>query len=87
MADQQEIPDELVITLRKPIEFGGETYTELTLREPTAGEYEQVDNVKGPTATDIIMVSLVSGVPKQVIAKVGMRDLNKAAKYLGSFIV
>jgi len=86
MADPQDIPEELIITLRKPVEFGGQVYSELKLREPTAGEYEQVDNVKGATATDILMVSLVSGIPRQVVAKIGMRDVGEAARYLGRFI-
>lgn len=80
----EEIPELLVITLRKPITLG-ETYAELRLREPTAAEWTQWDKLSGVEA-DIKSVSLVSGVPEPVIRQIGTRDLLTASRYLARFL-
>jgi hypothetical protein len=87
MADQvdDDIPDELTITLRKPVELAGITYAELKLREPTAAEWQQWDKLAG-VAADIKAVSIVSGVPEPVVAKIGARDLTRAARYILRFL-
>lgn len=84
-AAAQELPEELTITLRKPIDFGGASYTEIKLREPTAGEWEKWDKLTGVEA-DIMAISVVSGTPKQVVAKVGARDLLAASRFIATFL-
>lgn len=84
MATEQDIPEELIITLRKPVVLG-ETYTELKLREPTAAEWAQFDKLTGVEA-DIKSVSVVSGVPDRAIGKIGSRDLLLASRYLARFL-
>ncbi|WP_157218670.1 phage tail assembly protein [Flavisphingomonas formosensis] len=85
MSKIDEIPDELVITLRKPVEHGGETYTELKLKEPTAGQLLEIDKHDG-RAADVFSVSLIAGIPKGAIEKIGARDLIKGARYIASFL-
>lgn len=80
-----EPPAELVITLRKPVSFAGQTYGELRLREPTAGETESWDGMVG-NAADNMAVSIVSGVPLPAIRMIGARDRGEAARYLARFL-
>ncbi|RJF83458.1 phage tail assembly protein [Azospirillum cavernae] len=84
------LPDELVIELRKPIEVGSEVYMEIRLREPTAGEVEKAQKAligpnASPTMSDIVMVSLVSGLPKPVVERIPYSDFEKAVRYLMGF--
>lgn len=83
--DPTKLADELIITLRKPIEFAGESYRELRLREPTAGEWSQWDDKKGVEA-DIMAVSIVAGMPEAAVRKVGSRDLLQASRFLAGFL-
>ena len=84
MADETQIPDEMVVILRKPVTLG-ETYTELKLREPTAAEWAMFDKVTGIDA-DIKSVSIVSGVPERAIGMIAARDLIIASRYLARFL-
>lgn len=84
------LPDELVIELRKPIEVGSEVYTEIRLREQTAGEVEKAQRALiGPNASntmsDIVLVSLVSGLPKPVVERIPFTEFEKAVRYLMGF--
>ena len=81
---ETEIPEELVVTLREPIMLGDMPYTELKLREPTAAQVAMWDKLSG-TEADILAVSIVSGVPKPVVEKLKIRDLNKASGYIARF--
>ena len=80
-----EPPVELVITLRKPLDLGSITYTQLVLREPTAAEWQQWNKLEGVEG-DIAAVSIVSGVPRPAIEKIGTRDLMAAARYIARFL-
>lgn len=79
------IPDEIVITLRKPIEHNGETISELTLREPTAGEMEEWDKLSG-IAADRKAIAIMAGLPEGFVRKLPARDFNKAARFIASFL-
>ncbi|HEV2365397.1 MAG TPA: phage tail assembly protein [Caulobacteraceae bacterium] len=76
-----ELPDELVIDLHKAIDFAGETLTQITVREPTFGQLEEMRK-KG---SSIFAISLISGVPEQAIAKMMARDVKKAGDFLALF--
>ncbi len=80
-----DIPDELVISLRKPVTLG-ETFTELTLREPTGAQMVEIDKLEG-WAADIKAIALVSGLPEPAVKMIGARDIRTASKYLGSFLL
>lgn len=85
MADQADIPDELVITLRKPVTLGSETYTELKLREPTAAEMLQWDKLAG-TEADIKAIAIVGGIPEPAARMIGARDMLQGARYIARFL-
>jgi len=80
-----ELPEALIVVLRAPVEYAGQTYTELSLREPTADEWSKFSSKDGVEA-DIAGVSIVSGVPEMAIRKIGARDLRVASKYLAGFL-
>ena len=83
--DPTSLPEALAIELRKPIEFAGETYRSIILREPTAGEWAQWEDKKGVEA-DILAVSIVAGIPEPVVRKIGSRDLIQASRFLAGFL-
>ncbi len=75
--------DHLTITLKKPVELLGETWSSLTVREPTGGELLAVDPFNGVTA-DIVGVSRVSGVPQAVVRMMPASVLVRSASFIGS---
>jgi hypothetical protein len=86
--ESEELPEELVITLRKPIILGGETYDTMTLREPEAGQIDKVSKTAAGNAygSNLQLIELVSGLPRPVVNKIGVRDVNKALAYLLGFM-
>ncbi|MDW3683952.1 phage tail assembly protein [Cupriavidus sp. CV2] len=83
-------PEEKVITLRKPVVLGAGdnaiTYEKLTLREPMAGELEKAWGSANTNAgISITLISLVAGIPRSAVQKIGQRDLKEASDYLGGF--
>ncbi len=80
-----DLPEEKTITLRKPVSLGSETYTELRLREPTAGEWVQFSKYEA-IEQDLMAVAVVSGVPRPALEKIGSRDLKEAAKFVANFL-
>ncbi|MBV8970919.1 MAG: phage tail assembly protein [Sphingomonadaceae bacterium] len=86
MATDADIPDTLTIVLRKPVDHAGQVYDRIELREPTAAELVQMSRVNG-TEGDIFALSLIGGVPKGAIEKIGARDLLTGARFLGGFLL
>ncbi len=88
MADQSQQPDELTITLRKPITVGDQVYDVLELREPTAGEFEKMTKLAStnPTGSLILLISLVTGIALPIINRIGVRDMNAAGEFLMGFM-
>lgn len=85
MADKPDLEPEKVIELRHPVEFAGQTYTSLTLREPTAAQWQEWDKLEGVEA-DIKAVATVSGLPLAAVRLVAARDLIAASRYIGAFL-
>jgi hypothetical protein len=86
---KKTFPFEMTIDLRKSITLGsgdnGTVYTEIALREPTAGELGQFfKKTQNASAIDAVkfLISAVSGVPLVVIDKIGASDYYKAQEYL-----
>jgi len=84
-------PEQMTLELSKPVTLGSETYSVLELREPTVGEVEKAQRAQrgadgSATASDIVLVSLVSGVPKPAVEKIVYRDFRKAVEYLAVFL-
>lgn len=82
LADQ---PDTMALALSKPVEFGGEMLAELNLKEPTAGQLEQISAVPSHQA-GIKAVSLSAGVPEKVIRDLSARDFKRAENFVLTFI-
>lgn len=81
----EDIPEQLVITLRKPVTLGDITYTELRLREPTVGEMIELGADEGWKA-DAKAIALISGVPEPAVRNLGVRDGKRASGYLARFL-
>jgi len=81
--------DEITITLSKPIIVGkGDdpiTYTEIKLREPTAGEMEKASRADTSVGAAITLISLIGIIPRGVVEKFSKRDLVAANKFLEGF--
>lgn len=95
MADQiaDDLPETLTIELDPPIEHNGGTFSELELREPTAGQVKTAEAMmKAMTpesirAYQIKLVELVSKKPPLVVAQLPIRKLMEAVRYLEGFIL
>lgn len=81
--------DEKTIKLRKPVMIGSGdgaiTYTELALREPTAGELESSTRADTSVGTMINLISAIAKVPRKAIEQLSQRDLAEASSYLSGF--
>lgn len=83
-----DIQDEYTLPLRKPLTTAKGDVQVLELREPTAGELDKFTRAQkdGPIAAVLTLVSLVTGIEKPFLDKLGTRDFNAAAQYLSGFI-
>ncbi|GEM_PF-4180183 len=79
--------EEKSLTLRKPIKLQDREIKTITLREPTAYEIEQVSKraEKSSQGSNILLISLVSGITEGEIGKMSIRDFNEAMSYVSGF--
>jgi hypothetical protein len=81
--------EEITIQLSKPVIIGTgtteQTYTELVLREPTAGEIEKATRADTPAGSAITLISLITKIPRTAIERISKRDLVAANKFLEGF--
>lgn len=87
----------IVIKLRKPVIANGDEVSELTFREPTAGDIERVGNpvhleMAGEhfkpvfeTKSMTQMLALLASVPPSTIRQMHPKDWNNAAWAIGNF--
>ncbi len=74
------------IKLKKPIEFGSDTITELNLREPTLGDLQGINLEEMMLADNVMAIlSRISGVSLAAIKKLSFQDLAPVSALLGSF--
>ncbi|MDA8092351.1 MAG: phage tail assembly protein [Betaproteobacteria bacterium] len=83
--DLPEIVDEQTIELRRPVRFGEQDYTSLTLREPTAEQLAKAAREPGEMETLISLIHQVAAVPKGVVGRIVQRDLQECARFFGQF--
>lgn len=80
---------EKTITLRKPLTLGSGdgaiTYTELTLREPTAGELEKASRADTSVGIMINLISAIAKIPRSAVEQLSQRDIGEASDYLAGF--
>src|SRR3712207_5095212 len=84
---------EMEIELDEPIEFAGKSYSSVLLRESKAREVEQALAVVGESTTpdaayryQIMLLSKVSGLPRQVIEQFPVRKLRLGFNYVTDFL-
>lgn len=81
------VETEKTIQLRAPIELGGTTYTEITLKEPTAAQIVAASDVGGSSAKmDIELISQVAALPRAVVGKLCARDFTDCRVFLAGFL-
>ena len=83
-AEIDALPDELVINLRKPLEFAGQSYSSFTVREPTADQLDLI--AMAPSSSAIVGVRLCSGLPEQVVRMIPAREFKRAERFILGFI-
>lgn len=76
---------EKTITLHKPVRLGDVDYTEIKLREPTAGELEKAASAKNNVGAVIELISAVAKVPRKVAEDLCQRDFREADDFFGQF--
>jgi hypothetical protein len=80
--------DAYVLTLKKPITVEGRELTEITIKEPTAGQMamaEQTSRNGGEVGQGIALLALACGVTPIFIKQMCGSDYVKAQKVLGNF--
>jgi hypothetical protein len=88
-AARDEIRDEMVLTLRKPITVGKGAaaieYTEVQLTEPTVGQLKQASRTGNAIEQLAILISLNGKLPMAVVDQMLQRDLDRAGDFFGRF--
>jgi hypothetical protein len=79
------LPDTKSITLREPLAWGDQKVTQLDLKEPTAEQVEAAMKFDGMTS-NMELVAANTGIPRAVIGKMKIRDLNACVDFLKPFI-
>ena len=85
MTGAADMATELTVQLLKPVEHASETYTELQLSEPTAGQMIDADKAGAGLASLVKLISMVAAIPHGAALKIGRRDLWVCERFFGSF--
>lgn len=80
-----EAEQEFTLTLRKPIDAGSVTVTDIVVREPNAGEMTKANRVQDAFDQTIKLLSYVTGQPMGYIERIGSRDLVLLGTLIGFF--
>lgn len=64
----------ITVQLSEPVEYGGETYSELTFRKMKAKDLVASDDVDGDMRKSIAIFASMAGVPMDVIAEMDGDD-------------
>jgi phage FluMu protein gp41 len=86
--------EDIVIDLKKSITQGEEEITQITLREPTAGDYEKCgypliigDGTSTPDAKVIVKLIAACGkIPPPIVKQLGSADFNACMGAILSFL-
>lgn len=76
---------EFSVELRKPIEAGTTTVSQMTIREPSGGEISKANRVNEPFEQTMKLISYVTGHPVGYIERLGSRDLTLLGVLMGFF--
>lgn len=84
-----ELPDELELTLHKPVKVGDILYENITITEPIASQIDRFSldvNKFGAVSAQIKLISAVSKTPEAAIRQLAARDYKKAAEFVSAFL-
>lgn len=73
------------IPLDPALEFGGKTYDELRIREPTWGELQEAR--RSDVADDAVLIGKLSGVPRQALSLLPASVMLEAGEIVQGFLV
>lgn len=81
-----ETPNEDATSWSWPIdiEWNGQRYTQLTVREPTGAEWSMWAKLSGIDA-QFMALATVSGIPEPAVRQIGVRTITQAGKFLDRF--
>lgn len=77
-------PEEFTIAFKKPIIFADCRYEDVTIREPTAGQMEEVEAFNG-VRTTMELIRMTGAIPRGAIKQMVISDIRKAADYFVVF--
>lgn len=66
--------DSVNVSLAKPVEFEGKTYSELTFREPEVGDLLLADSASPGIGQMVALLALISDVPLPAFKKIKGND-------------
>lgn len=73
------------VTLKKPIEWGDETITELTFRDLSVADLKKTDRAKGDVEKTVILIAASTGVAPPAIERMGSKDFQACSEMVGRF--
>lgn len=79
--------DPVVVMLRKPVEFGKTTITELMIRPVRGKDLRRLKPTDPPLVQTLNMLSWLSGQPLQVVDELEGDDLGNALRVVNDFLL
>ena len=79
------IPTELTITLRDPITFAKQDYTEFTVREPKGKQLVAASKAQTSMEGVMVLIQLTAGIPAGVVDQIPQTELQEADDFFASF--
>jgi len=74
------------IELATPVEFANKHYEKLELREPVGIEVVKARAENDAFKGDLLLISLISGVPRAAVERIPISVLMEASDYLSGFM-
>ncbi len=85
MSDER--PTTLTIDLAEPIQVGGGAkITEITIREPTLGQFEKASQARGQVAQVIALIAQTGGISEQAARNIPLSKLAEVADFFAGFL-
>ena len=78
--------DTTVVQLSRPIEWGGETITELSFREPTVADLKKTDRAKGEVEKTAILIAALGGIAPPAVDRLSAKDMQACGEVIARFL-
>ncbi len=73
----------ITVTLSKPIEHNGTSYSELSFRDPELGDFIAADAIKGELGKTAAVLASMADIPFPAMKRLAMHDMNKIMDAVG----